>query len=489
MDDEKIFDDLPDAGDFSSIGAVAMSLGSLSFFDRLGGEHPLKEQRLPLINGVPTFPTLEQAYKAFHDQQMHQLELLKSETRELMNDTCGVDLDGLSLDNLDSLIEREPYNPDVLKSIFCSVQRGFLDPQTQQSNVDVINRNVSGTQIISSGQYGNVFRVIFRNRGNYFVLKTPIRLANEQANGHIHEFFVGLQLNRLQCPNFMYVHGVFKCFAMADGTFPRSGLCLEPEGHLDRYFLLAESVKGQTLYKQFKYMTLDDAFSVYFQLILALNLAWKQIGFTHYDLHVNNIMIHELPGDYYIPYETDGDIIYVKSRLLVKIIDYGFAHVKYKGEDFGFIPGFSHRTPGGMPLDDNPIMDLYRLTGSFAFMLLYEVRFAVFEQFWPLLYRFPSIKQDSDRFLLADAVKLGELLNEKTQENWRYDHRNSSMITNDIYMDVIDFAIDTFPHINSILTFELPADGRSYSCASGCSTMENIQQMLSSSSEAKRRRK
>jgi len=73
----------------------------------------------------------------------------------------------------------------------------------------------------------------------------------------------------------------------------------------------------------------DDSFVQYhlhyilFQIYFALTTLSEE--YTHYDLHLNNVLLYELEGPSYLEYRfhfKDGSQIYFKSKYVVKIIDY-----------------------------------------------------------------------------------------------------------------------------------------------------------------------
>ena len=56
-----------------------------------------------------------------------------------------------------------------------------------------------------------------------------------------------------------------------------------------------------------------------------LMTAYNENGFTHNDLHLENILVRSVPGfeEFYIPYEGD----YVYGSKIATFIDYGLSHV------------------------------------------------------------------------------------------------------------------------------------------------------------------
>ena len=461
---------------------------------RFGSEdHPFpKAQRprtIPIVNGFPRWPvSWNDLGIAFQEQQRHQLELLAGEVHEIVNDTCAVDIETFSVKRLSAMMYRQPYNPDILKLLFCTVQKALFEKPSFKGNARAINIAMGGFQVLDKGAYGKAYSITFRGEREIFVLKVPMT-DDLQYLGSIHEFFVGLQLNRLRSPNFMRVYSAFKCFVNISGVIPNQKLCLDPgPKNIEKYFLLSEFVRGSPLYKVLYEANITDIMSIYLQILLALEEAWRVNKFTHYDLHTSNILVNELPGEMLIPYEIKGKLVYLKTRYIAKIIDYGMAYVEYNDESFGFIPAFHSRNEGHHPLDPNPIIDLYRLTGSIVYVLAFKARLAELQEFLPLAERFPSIYlaiRDHPRLIEMTAA-----LDELAEKHWNYDTKDNEMAHDNLYVDAINFAMRYVDVAPTILLDHIPPGSRMYSCANGqCTDIENIKEILKSGVPTKRQKK
>ena len=86
----------------------------------------------------------------------------------------------------------------------------------------------------------------------------------------------------------------------------------------------------------------------------ALQKAYELFDYTHYDLHPKNIIFEPLDSEYYIKYDN----YYVKTKFVVKIIDYGFNYIKFENKDFGII-GFENE--GIHPNSSYPLYDIVKL--------------------------------------------------------------------------------------------------------------------------------
>lgn len=86
-------------------------------------------------------------------------------------------------------------------------------------------------------------------------------------------------------------------------------------------YVVYEFVSGTTFDSLLKntFVSTEDLKSLLMQLFSALDYANKTIDFTHYDLHLNNVIVH-----------TDEN-----GNKYPVIIDYGSSHIKHKGIDYG----------------------------------------------------------------------------------------------------------------------------------------------------------
>ena len=451
---------------------------------------------LPLVKGEPTMPSsyLEAGFM-FQQEQNRELELIADETHNVVNETCTVDLEALRFRNLRDLMDREPYNTEILRALFCSIQHAFIreDSRTAQGNVNTINSSISGLRIISHGRFGEVYLVTFRGStesDSIFTIKIPIDLSDDTKVGNIHEFFVGLQLNKLECPNFMYVFSIFKCFAEFGQVFNR--LCLESRNGVEKYYLMTEFIKGQDLNRWLKSMEINDLMSVYYQIILALHVAWVEVDFTHYDLHTSNVMLRDLGKVTLIPYTSrNGQKFFVKSRFLVKIIDYGFSHVKARipgngVENFGYVPGLLKGPRGIRPLDSQPIFDLLRITGSIVHVLLHSGNFDTLNKFFPMLYRFPSVRSKMNELPKIEPIFIAKPIDDMDWDGWGYSKDNAPLETDRIYLDTIDFGLANIKTTQLLVVNQPMVGEKVYSCANGCADLENIKQMLTVQTKVKK---
>jgi len=165
---------------------------------------------------------------------------------------------------------------------------------------------------------------------------TPEYLDDDIFDEHINEAFVGLfGTNKLRkiIPNFSLVRSILfdkECPIIRSN--PRHVEIFNPK-HCT--YIMYEYIKGDTSFEFIKSVNLDMLKSIIKQIIFALYEANKLINFTHFDLHLGNIIIKELSNEITIYYPSSDEKIITKYVSV--IIDYGSSHIKYNNFDYGKI--------------------------------------------------------------------------------------------------------------------------------------------------------
>jgi hypothetical protein len=189
-----------------------------------------------------------------------------------------------------------------------------------------------------------------------FIMKIMDTQLVEKQKEFIHEFFTSSIINdiRIIIPNFILCFGGFFCNSTSKET-----LCDRGVGKNFSYLLL-ENVKGEELSKVVQpsrvggvSTSMEDIVDIMFQITGALAFAYNIKHFTHYDLHLNNIMqfdfvhnpnylelfsnypkssntmsgIQKILFKYFMDDKDPTSYIYVPVKCLYLIIDYGSAYV------------------------------------------------------------------------------------------------------------------------------------------------------------------
>lgn len=427
---------------------------------------PMKiNMRYPVVNQKEIIPAARDLGPLFARQSAKEISIIHAESYSIASMcTSSPDIRNINMNAIKTLIEKEPYNEELFKLLFCAVQVGIIlhsvdVEQDLIANQKVINYVAKVDLKIGQGGYGNVYNVSVNEVAQIFALKTSISCEKEK-DSIIHEFFTGFNLNKLrtsaegvpQSPNFLYVYGLFKCFS---DTSDSQNFFLCPEtGQERKYFMMTEYVRGDELLRYLPVINITNLLSIYCQIIFALHNALITCDFTHYDLHVSNIMIQSLDEignmkgekSQLIPYYLDDNImLYVRANVLAKIIDYGKSHIATHVHDkinnteaeehFGNMLEFIAAIPGTRPLNSTPIFDLYRVTGNITYYLLTQGNLAVYHQFLLLLLRFPSVDNKARQLRFSHDVRkpyqehiaFENFIKTQQAANWPYTSENILM--------------------------------------------------------------
>ena len=261
------------------------------------------------------------------------------------------------------------YDPQVMSKIQCLVGSLAIMPNQQLLGASAGQRVrywLANRKWLASGAYGSVSTANFDGATNIIAIKVATDVEDLT-----HELFVGFHLNALrsEIPNFAYVYAGFDCNYPLN-TKEMRGWCHNTDNKLKRIStILYENISpSETLYDYLKGgATFDQWLNIYLQFLFAIRLAYNKYNFTHYDIHLKNILIRRIEGvkPFYIPYTSDVGIEYLLADKIATIIDYGFSHIKIGTNVVGV---YNVRGFGIDPLRGRPMADAYRfLMTTFQF--------------------------------------------------------------------------------------------------------------------------
>lgn len=188
-----------------------------------------------------------------------------------------------------------------------------------------------------------------------FFVKIMLEHEHKQSN-FLREFFASMSVNDIRnlVPNYMLCYGGFMCH----GDAPEK-LCNNIAGQKFSYLLLENIKNSETVDRVLKLPSLEskddtqDIVDMIYQIVAGLCVGWETNKFTHYDLHLDNIMRYdfvsnkdylklfkiyeEKKGDaipkiekiffkYYTDPNDSNTVFYVPVKYLYVIIDYGFTY-------------------------------------------------------------------------------------------------------------------------------------------------------------------
>lgn len=258
----------------------------------------------------------------------------------------------INIKNLQNFSKRfTTYNNHLLNtfiSYYLCSKLLDIDRKLQMNNkfVNKIGQKTQGTTFTISIDGINVVGKVFIDENN-----------NIKDTEQLHESVIGIALNSIshKTPNFMYYYGSYPC----QPNIKVKNICKKRD-----YpgYSLFEYINGKSLGTWLQSIKNEiEVINVYAQIILSLEIAYKELKFTHYDLHKENILIIDLNEEKYITYVHNGKTFSLKSRYLVKIIDYGFSVVEYNNKKY-FDKSGEYFEYIGISNSSSPINDFIKIS-------------------------------------------------------------------------------------------------------------------------------
>jgi hypothetical protein len=246
------------------------------------------------------------------------------------------------------------YNQKLQNALCCIVNSLINDEILSERFFEKYSTQIN--KILVRSAFGDVYKVL-HNNDELFAIKA----SKTKDNSIEHECLIGmLGLNKLRykIPNFMCTYGVFyyNTPIVQDENnykmYHNNGKCA--------YLVMENINNSKSLKSMLSDISTKDFCKIYLQLINALNIAYKEYDFTHYDLHTSNILIQK--KKYNIPiYNNDEIIKYIKCDYVAKIIDYGKSHINANIQEMNEKISFSYDTSKSFYKKGNPLYDAYKL--------------------------------------------------------------------------------------------------------------------------------
>lgn len=353
-------------------------------------------------------------YVRSHQAEIQQLlnnqRTLESEIIQRTNSFCPLEQiknRTVSSEDIQRALQEGFGDANVLKSLMClnnsilalppsGMERSFRIRHYLENLKQIGGESVEGYAMTADVRNKNAVQAAgapMSDGKNLFVAKAPRRIDPTLRANQIHEYFVGAfgtNTLRSKIPNFSFLLALFQGSPPYIDSY--SYAVNEPVNRKDRRaltfcqndvtqnqvnYLLYENITNSTTLKDFiiKGCTFEQYLNILIQLVLAIDLAYRECDFTHYDLHDENVLVRELPQEILIPYEIDGVKQYLRTKYIATIIDFGRSHIKFEGNDFGYalIEG------GIFPNRSYPMYDIYKI-------LLFTLASAAFGESNMMLY-------------------------------------------------------------------------------------------------------
>lgn len=233
---------------------------------------------------------------------------------------------------------------------------------------------------------------------NYFkfdMVMKIVSLTNQTGNidrikqaQFIHEYYLSMAVNKIRnnIPNFVQCFGGFVCNTSNIDT----KICDLQEGENNLYgYLFLENIKNsKTFDRSLKRVStklpseqITYIISAVYQIITSLAFAYENNKFTHYDLHLNNIMEYDfinndgfltlskgykndkipLVNGVYFRYVIQDKVLIVPTSFLYIIIDYGTSYINNVNKDKLYVNSDYVRRFGMTSNKPNRNSDIYTL--------------------------------------------------------------------------------------------------------------------------------
>ena len=268
----------------------------------------------------------------------------------------------------DILSDEGATNGDIHDNISCAVDAIMYDGKVPGQLSPTPRERMRNwfpfvKQIGADSVEGYALQTSFSEDTSLFVMKAP---RNPKKDDLVHEALIGFYaMNKLShiLPNYMYVYGYTKCSPPALQDKEAITWCSSSTPAVS--YLVSENVKNAVTFQDFikdQTVTGADLLAVFYQLINALNVAYKAYGYTHYDLHRGNVLIRRYPRMLAIPYFGTNNVPvgYIASVYVPYIIDYGFSRITVGGVGFGKIGLEQYGISGERAF---PMFDIYKILG------------------------------------------------------------------------------------------------------------------------------
>lgn len=241
------------------------------------------------------------------------------------------------------------YSFDVMEDIACKIDGIFYSANPGSG---FTSQNIKTKRLVkdlkrigTESAEGAALSASVKGERDIFIIKVPQDPKNTDLT---HELFIGLAGTndfRKEIPNYAFVFGGFRC--------PPPYIDLETKKVVEWCSVDAERASTSVPYIVYesitpsvsadKYMkdgTPEMFVSCYMQILFALDYGYKHNGFTHYDLHNENVLMRSFKdpldkGIVQIPYMYNGKSFFVMADAVATIIDYGRSHIEYGGKSYG----------------------------------------------------------------------------------------------------------------------------------------------------------
>ena len=199
------------------------------------------------------------------------------------------------------------------------------------------------------------------------------------------EYIIGINaLNKLRyyVPTFAYVLGIFKCVNPPKSGDIANGLCNSMSRGNKTPYVIYERASDNSVTSIIKKIDVSNSKSeesfriileIFVQILISLEIAQQEYNFTHFDLHMSNVMTKNFVGNPLVyNVSINNDTYTITTQTMPIIIDYGNSSIKINGKTYGSegkesVGIMNHMIPG---------FDMYR----FLILILHSIERSLYKQ-------------------------------------------------------------------------------------------------------------
>ena len=237
----------------------------------------------------------------------------------------------ISISLVQKILDENFINGSDMKAILCMFDTIFKTKgEKTQKGLYNFSENVNKwlktmKKLIVKSTEGYIYTADIISENIKIILKIPQNIEN--INHILREYYIGVEaINNLRytVPNFLYTLG---------------GFFNKDESDKENAFILYEYIPGYTINDLIttNKINFSQWLNIFFQLLIALEMAQRKIQFTHYDLHTSNIIVRNTKGkdiSFVVPIDNVQYSI-INPEYIPVIIDYGFTSVFTKNKTIG----------------------------------------------------------------------------------------------------------------------------------------------------------
>ena len=273
--------------------------------------------------------------------------------------------------NIKNILKNKYTDPNDMRHILCLFDL-ILYYNTNNSPFLFNNKIVKWIKHmkklnVNSAQ-GNVYLSDIFKKNIQVIIKCSQYSSNNFNNELLREYFIGISyLNKLRykTPIFMYTLGLFKCAEPIldnNNNVKLKSFCKENKNL--KNFIIYEKINGLSFKESIKNykLTSNMFFNILSQILLGLEIAQRDCGFCHFDLHWENIILRpvskKIKYNLYLnnsTYEINAD------NYIPTIIDYGYSSVNVNIKNKKYFIGSRDFPEYGMMNFLIPCFDMYKL--------------------------------------------------------------------------------------------------------------------------------